>query len=276
MRAVIITLARMGRHERIAYHALTGAGEGDSLELADLGAGHGRTTSALLSAAGFLKLSVKVHAIDSSSALDDEVLRDHRVRSVIADLEEPLGFADESLDRIVCVNVLEHLADPAALIAECARALRPGGTLVLAHSDWDTSLFAGEDPELTRRLVDRFVALVPRWAERSDGFMGRKLLALATGGPLELVTVDSWADPHRRFDRDSVAWKIAAGILHAAEDDEELAPLAETWIKGLQTLADQGRFLFTVTDVAVVLRKPAETAGPADEGAPAAEEPGTP
>jgi hypothetical protein len=83
--------------------------------------------------------------------------------------------------------------------------------------------------------------------------MGRKLLALAAESPLELLIVDSWADPHRRFDRDSLAWKIAAGVVHAAEGDPEVEAAAAAWLADLQALSDAGRFLFTVTDVAVVL-----------------------
>jgi SAM-dependent methyltransferase len=243
-------LPDVGRHERIAeLSRLDRAG----LEVADLATGPGRTVRALLAAAG--DLPVRVHAVDAASSLDDDVLHDARVRSVIADLDESLPFAAGTLDRVVSLNVAEHLADPAAHLAECHRVLRPGGLLVLAHSDWDTALFASSDDALTRTLVDRFVSTVPSFAERADGFMGRKLLGLAIGSPFELLTVDTWADAHRRFDRGSVGWKVAIGVLAATKDDPELAPKAADWADGLARLATQGRFLFTVTDVAVVLRR---------------------
>jgi hypothetical protein len=54
-----------------------------------------------------------------------------------------------------------------------------------------------------------------------------------------------------------VAWKVARGVLAAAADDAELAPKAAAWVQGLRRYADEGRFLFAVTDVAVVLRRPA-------------------
>ena len=241
----------MGRYQRIAELADL---DHTGLRVADLATGQGRQVRALLAVAAE---GVRVHAVDAASSLDDEILHDARVRSVIADLDELLPFPDSSLDRVVSLNVAEHLADPVGHLAECHRVLVPGGLLVLAHSDWDTALFASEDDALTRLLVDRFVSTVPTFAERADGFMGRKLLGLATDSPFEIVTVDSWADCHRRFDQQSVAWKVAMGVLAAAKDDAALTAKATAWVESLVRLSAEGRFLFTVTDIAVVLRRPA-------------------
>lgn len=245
----------MGRHAQVAALASI---DRHGLSVADLGCGEGRLVRMLLE---HDPSPAVVHAIDQVSALDDDLLSDMRVRSRIADLDEPLPLEDACLDRVVSLNVSEHLADPVAHVVECHRVLRPGGLLVLAHSDWDTALFTSTDDSLTRELVDRFVQVVPRWAERADGFMGRKLLALADASAgrdadFELVAVDSWADPHRRFDDGSVAWKVAMGMLAAARDDRSLSGRAAGWVEGLRHLAEAGQFLFTVTDVAVVLRKP--------------------
>jgi 2-polyprenyl-3-methyl-5-hydroxy-6-metoxy-1,4-benzoquinol methylase len=45
---------------------------------------------------------------------------------------EHLPLADASFDRVLCVQVIEHLLDPLAGIRELARVLRPGGELVLS------------------------------------------------------------------------------------------------------------------------------------------------
>ena len=90
----------------------------------------------------------------------------------------------------------------------------------------------------------------------ADGFMGRKLLGLVSAAPFEIETVETWADCHLRFDTDSVGWKVARGVLASAADDPELAARARDWVQGLVRLAEQGRFLFTVTDVVLVLRRP--------------------
>jgi SAM-dependent methyltransferase len=199
---------------------------------------------------------LRVHAVDAAANLDDDLLNDERIRSVMADLDEPLPFPDAALDRVVSVNVAEHLANPRAHVADCYRVLRPGGLLVLAHSDWDTTLFTSTNDALTRILVDRFVATFPRWAQRADGFMGRKLLNVAEAAPFTIETVETWADCHRRFDENSVAWKVARGVVAAAADDTQVMPRAREWFDGLRQQAADGRFLFTVTDVAVVLRRP--------------------
>jgi ubiquinone/menaquinone biosynthesis C-methylase UbiE len=248
----------VGRHERIAELAQL---DRPGLEIADLATGPGRVVRAMLATA---PQPVRIHAVDTASALEDDLLHDERVRSVLADLDEPLPFADGALDRVISLNVAEHVADPGAHVAQCQRVLKPGGLLVLAHSDWDTALFASADDTLTRLLVDHFVSSVPQWAQRADGFMGRKLLALATSADLdlELASVDTWADCHRRFDKGSVAWKVAISVLAAARDDAELAGLAEQWMKGLAKRAADGEFLFAVTDVAIVLRRPDHPAAP--------------
>lgn len=49
-----------------------------------------------------------------------------------AGMLERLPFRDASFDRVLLMNVLDHVLDPAAGLAEIARVLRPGGMLVLS------------------------------------------------------------------------------------------------------------------------------------------------
>lgn len=298
----------MGRHARVAglapAEALLGAGR--PLVVADLGCGDGRTVRAVLerldaaarddagtagaAAAGAAASgagAVVVHALDQVSALPEDLLADRRVRSRITDLDGRLPLEDASVDVAYSLNVLEHLADPVGHLREVHRVLRGGGVLVLAHSDWDTALFTSTDDALTRTLVDRFVATPPTPGHqrggrpsRLDGFTGRKLLAhaavsTARGAPWAVLDVTAWADAHRRFDDGSVAWKVATGMLAATRDDPVLSARAAGWLEELRHIARAGQFLFSVTDVAVVLRaEPVPTPGPVPAPVPGAA-PGT-
>ncbi|MCI2238923.1 methyltransferase domain-containing protein [Paenibacillus sp. TRM 82003] len=235
----------MGRFENVATLARPFAG---AVAL-DLACGSGRTTRALLAAD-----PRTVHAVDVGSTLDDDLLLDGRVRAHIADLDD-LPLDDGTADVAVSLNAVEHLADAGAHLSEVHRVLRRGGTAVLAHSDWDTALFTSDDDALTRTLLDRFVAHAPAGGSPTDGFAGRKLLRHAARSAFTVESVHSWADPHRRFDEGSVAWKVATGVLAAVADEPQLAARAAGWIEGLRRSAAAGEFLFTVTDVAVVLRK---------------------
>ena len=52
---------------------------------------------------------------------------------------EQLPFADESLDHLLCFNVLDHVADAPAVLREMRRILKPGGTVriyVHTFSKW--------------------------------------------------------------------------------------------------------------------------------------------
>jgi SAM-dependent methyltransferase len=53
-----------------------------------------------------------------------------RTADVVAPLDD-LPVADASVDAVLCTQVLEHVKDPAAVLGELARVLRPGGWLWL-------------------------------------------------------------------------------------------------------------------------------------------------
>lgn len=56
--------------------------------------------------------------------------RAHGLTPVRGDVTR-LPFRDEVADVVVAGEILEHVADPPAVVAEACRVLRPGGTLVL-------------------------------------------------------------------------------------------------------------------------------------------------
>jgi SAM-dependent methyltransferase len=120
-----------------------------------------------------------------------------------ADLDQPLDVPDASFDVVVAGELLEHLRDPQALVAEIRRVLRPGGTLVasvpnayrlkgrllflfgrppeldpthlqmFSAADVRTLLSGLEDPQL-HFVAGRLVPLHPRLFANDIVFAGRK------------------------------------------------------------------------------------------------------
>jgi ubiquinone/menaquinone biosynthesis C-methylase UbiE len=77
----------------------------------------------------------------------------------VQDVSAPLRFPDQSLGGALAILVLQHLADPAAFIAEIRRCLRPGGHLLITAPTRD-----GTSPTpqtLYWRLRAAFYSLVP-------------------------------------------------------------------------------------------------------------------
>jgi SAM-dependent methyltransferase len=52
------------------------------------------------------------------------------IKPVVADVEEPLPFPDESFGAVVAGELFEHLGFPETVVAEVERVLEPGGKLV--------------------------------------------------------------------------------------------------------------------------------------------------
>ena len=52
-----------------------------------------------------------------------------------------LPFADASFDHVFVCFVLEHLADPVAVLRALGRVLKPGGTITAIEGDHGTALF---------------------------------------------------------------------------------------------------------------------------------------
>ena len=98
--------------------------------VADLGCGPGAHTLALA------RRGYDVVGVDGSPRMV-ELARTRAVRDRsdatfdVHDVGAPLPFTDASLGGVLAVLVVQHLAHPAAFIAEIRRCLRPGGHLLI-------------------------------------------------------------------------------------------------------------------------------------------------
>jgi SAM-dependent methyltransferase len=148
-----------------------------------------------------------------------------------------LGVPDGAFDVVHAHQVLQHLADPAAALAEMRRVCRPGGLVAVRDADYATMAWAPAEPAL-----ERWLALYREVARRNGGEpdAGRHLLAWAMRAGFTDVraSASAWcfATPEDR------AWwggtwaarvtesAFAAGAVdHGLATPEELAELAAGW-----------------------------------------------
>jgi SAM-dependent methyltransferase len=111
------------------------------------------------------------------------------IETVWADVEEPLPFEEASFDVVVAGELVEHLRDPAALVGQARRLLRPGGRLVASVPNFYRLknrlrfLFGrplGQDPTHLHVFAPRDVAaLLDGWEDVHVHFASSRLLRLS-------------------------------------------------------------------------------------------------
>ncbi len=107
----------------------------------DVGCGGGLLSESMA------RLGAQVTAIDLAPelvkvarlhGLESSVQVDYRVQSVEDLAAEQTG----SFDAVTCMEMLEHVPDPTAIIRACARLLKPGGKLFLSTLNRTPAAFA--------------------------------------------------------------------------------------------------------------------------------------
>ncbi len=121
-------------------------------QVLDLGCGTGQFAERLTN-----RLDCRVDGVDISEAS----LKHAETRGCYASLrrvdlqQTPLPFADNNFDGAASVGVMTYIADPAALLADLCRIIRPGGAFVFTHRDdlWREREFDDMIAGLTARGV---------------------------------------------------------------------------------------------------------------------------
>jgi 2-polyprenyl-6-hydroxyphenyl methylase / 3-demethylubiquinone-9 3-methyltransferase len=141
--------------------------------VADIGCGGGLLSEALA------RLGAKVSGLDLSAELID-VARLHAIESAL-DIDyqcvEAGAFAQQHVgffDVVTCMEMLEHVPDPRAIIAAAATMLKPGGWLIASTLNRTLKAFA-----LAIVGGEYVTGLVPRGTHRFDQFIKPNELASA-------------------------------------------------------------------------------------------------
>jgi 2-polyprenyl-3-methyl-5-hydroxy-6-metoxy-1,4-benzoquinol methylase len=183
--------------------------------VAEVGAGIGTFSERLL-AGGAEDLLLIEPDPECAAALRARFGSDRRVE--VSGDEVPgstaLAAHADALDLIVCQNVLEHIDDDAAAVAEMAAALRPGGRL---------ALLVPADPRLYGALDLAYGHRRRYTRDRVDHVLGEAGLVVERLEPFNLLGVPGWwaSNRLRRTGIDRRALRVYEAVLPAARRVEE-------------------------------------------------------
>ncbi len=149
-----------------------------------------------------------------------------------------LGLPEGGFDVVVMHTLISHVADPASVLAEARRLLRPGtGRLVVFDGDYASLTFATDAPdggEATDRAVQRGLIAQPRVMRAMPRLLAGAGFSLDWSRPFILAEIGRQADYFGGF---CAAFRVLlpkAGAMTAAE--------ADAFVGGLERDMAEGRF----------------------------------
>ena len=183
----------------------------------------------------------RVVAVDNAAAVLPEARRRIADAGVAVEVDQAdvyrLPFADASFDVVHAHQVLQHLTDPVAALAEMRRVRRPGGVVAARDSDYPAMAWFPEEPGLDRWLE---LYLQVARGNGAEPAAGRRLLGWAQAAGFAQVepsaSVWCFATPvERAWWGDLWAERMTGSALadqalgRQLADEAELQQLAAAW-----------------------------------------------
>ena len=176
----------------------------------DVGCGGGLLSEALAAAGAevtAIDLAPELVKVARLHRLESQVAVDYRLQSAEALAAERPG----AFDVVTCMEMLEHVPDPAAILHACATLLKPGGRLFLSTLNRTSAAFA-----LAVVGAEYIVRLLPRGTHHYQDFIKPAELAAwlrAAGLQLEDVSglmYEPWRHAARIIGRTDVNYLACA------------------------------------------------------------------
>lgn len=219
--------------------------------VADVGCGTGEDVAAMCAGAS----GVFGVGLDLSSRNVVEARRRHKregIAFVVAD-GHALPIADGSLDGCRVERTLQHVAAPALVVTEIARALRPGGRVVVCEPDWSSCALAGADETVSGAVLAHWIN-----GRTANPSIGRNLPRLLDRGRLDEAGLRSEAVIYRSLDEAVMAVPFSRAATEAAASGLVSQQEADAWIEHLESASEHREFVFTVPLFTAVGIKPGD------------------
>lgn len=208
----------------------------------DVGCGPGTDLAALADAVGPTGLVLGVDQDPRMVATARARMADYSTVQLCQADAHRLTFEAGAVDRARVDRVLMHVAEPAAVVDEIHRVLRPGGLMTLAEPDWDTLAIDHHDLALSR-IFTRYVA---ERANRNQA-IGRQLPRLAVQSGFALCSVRNAAAVFTDLETAETVLGLQRNAERAVAGGYFTAEEGRVWCEGLT-----GGFFATVSFITVL------------------------
>ena len=151
----------------------------------DCGCGTGVVSRAIVKRDGFAGTVVGVdfsgELIAAAKRLAQEEGLIDRIDLRVGDLHA-LDEPDDSYDFVIAHTLISHVADPAKVITEMSRVVRPNGTIAIFDGDYASLTFGAGDPKRDATMVDTLRSIAV-----ANPYVMRQVPALLRDCNLEIV-----------------------------------------------------------------------------------------
>lgn len=215
----------------------------------DVGCGTGEDAVAMSAAA----TDVFALGLDLSSRNIVEAKRRHQrsdVAFVVGD-GHALPIATGSMDGCRAERTLQHVANPALVVAEIARTLRPGSRVVFSEPNWASCSLAGASDAVSVPVLRQWIR-----GRNSNPSVGSNLPSLLVGAGLQPVGIRSEAVIYRSLDEAELAFPLRRAGDEANQNGTIGRNQVDTWIGDLADASVAGSFVFATPLFTAVGIKP--------------------
>lgn len=241
--------AELTRRRQASFDALK-PGPGDTI--LDVGCGNGLLTVELARAVGTNGRIIGIDPSDDMLAAAMERCASYECVEFVEGVADNIPFADGIADRAISVQTFEYIEDVSGAVDDVMRCLKQGGRLVISDLHFGTFIWVSDNPE-------RMSKMIASWDHHFvSGTLPERLPSLlkAKGHEIEAVVPFNMTDHELKPDGLAIMMMHLMkqyAIANARVEEAE----AQAWFDEQQTLSDEGRFFFSITQFVVVARKSA-------------------
>jgi ubiquinone/menaquinone biosynthesis C-methylase UbiE/GNAT superfamily N-acetyltransferase len=222
----------LAEHKRTSIEAM-GLQPGDAG--LDVGCGTGADVRLIAARAGASGRAVGVDVSSDLLAAARERTPAGVTAEFVAADAHALPFADAEFAAARVERTLQHVTDPAGVIAQMARVVRPGGRVVADEPDWDTVVISSGDQQTARAILDEL-----RASSRNPA-VGRAVAGYFADAGIAVNTVDAAAVVLRDATAARAFFLLDGAVARVGTD------VARGWLHDLGEQSARGAFCAALT-----------------------------